>query len=40
MLTATSCGDDWLNLEPSTSVETTTSIKILFRINFTICIFL
>ena len=36
MLTATSCGDDWLNLEPSTSVETTTSIKILSDVEFTL----
>lgn len=36
MLTITSCGDDWLNLEPSTSVETTTSINILSDVEFTL----
>lgn len=32
----TSCGNDWLNLEPSTSVETETSIKILSDVEFTL----
>lgn len=36
MLTAASCGNDWLDLEPSTSVETATSIKILSDVEFTL----
>ncbi len=36
MLTATSCGNDWLDLEPSTSIETATSIKILSDVEFTL----
>ena len=31
----TSCGNDWLNLEPSTSIPTDTSIKVLSDIEFT-----
>ena len=29
LFVATSCGNSWLDLEPSTSVDTETSIKIL-----------
>ena len=36
LFTATSCGDDWLNLEPSTSVDTETSINVLSDIEFTL----
>ena len=36
LLTATSCGNDWLDLEPSTSVETETSINVLSDIEFTL----
>ena len=36
LLTTTSCGNDWLNLEPSTSVETETSINVLSDIEFTL----
>ena len=36
LFTATSCGNDWLNLEPSTSIETETSINILSDIEFTL----
>lgn len=36
LFTATSCGDEWLNLEPSTSVETETSINILSDVEFTL----
>lgn len=32
----TSCGNDWLNLEPSTSIPTDTSIKVLSDIEFTL----
>ena len=36
LFTVTSCGDEWLNLEPSTSIETETSIKILSDVEFTL----
>lgn len=36
LLTATSCGDEWLNLEPSTSIDTDTSINILSDVEFTL----
>lgn len=36
LFTATSCGNDWLDLEPSTSVDTETSIKILSDVEFTL----
>lgn len=36
LVASTSCGDEWLNLEPSTSVETETSIKILSDVEFTL----
>lgn len=36
LFTATSCGDEWLNLEPSTSIETATSINILSDVEFTL----
>lgn len=36
LLSATSCGNDWLDLEPSTSVDTETSIKILSDVEFTL----
>lgn len=36
LFTATSCGDEWLNLEPSTSIETETSINILSDVEFTL----
>ena len=36
MFTATSCGDEWLNLEPSTSIETATSINTLANVEATL----
>ena len=36
LFTATSCGNEWLNLEPSTSIETETSINILSDVEFTL----
>lgn len=36
LFAATSCGNDWLNLDPSTSVDTETSIKQLSDIEFTL----
>lgn len=36
LLASTSCGDEWLNLEPSTSIETESSIKILSDVEFTL----
>ena len=36
LFAATSCGNDWLDLEPSTSVDTETSIKILSDVEFTL----
>ena len=31
-----SCGNDWLDLDPSTSIDTETSIKILSDVEFTL----
>lgn len=36
LFAATSCGNSWLDLEPSTSVDTETSIKILSDVEFTL----
>ena len=36
LFVATSCGNSWLDLEPSTSVDTETSIKILSDVEFTL----
>lgn len=36
LISITSCGNDWLNLEPSTSIPTDTSIKVLSDIEFTL----
>lgn len=36
LFATTSCGNDWLDLEPSTSVDTETSIKQLSDIEFTL----
>ena len=36
LFTATSCGNEWLNLEPSTSIDTETSINILSDVEFTL----
>ncbi|OKZ07553.1 MAG: RagB/SusD family nutrient uptake outer membrane protein [Bacteroides oleiciplenus] len=36
LLVATSCGNNWLDLDPSTSVDTETSIKILSDVEFTL----
>ena len=36
LLATASCGNDWLDLEPSTSVDTETSIKGLSEIEFTL----
>lgn len=36
LFSVTSCGNDWLDLEPSTSVDTKTSIKILSDVEFTL----
>lgn len=36
LFTFTSCGDEWLNIEPSTSIETETSINILSDVEFTL----
>lgn len=36
LLVATSCGNSWLDLEPSTSIDTETSIKILADVEFTL----
>ena len=36
LFVATSCGNSWLDLEPSTSVGTETSIKILSDVEFTL----
>lgn len=36
LFVATSCGNDWLDLDPSTSVDTKTSIKILSDVEFTL----
>lgn len=36
LFAATSCGNDWLNLEPTTSIDTETSIKQLSDIEFTL----
>lgn len=36
LLATTSCGNDWLDLEPSTSVETETSIRRLSDVEFTL----
>lgn len=39
LFVATSCGNSWLDLEPSTSVDTETSIKILSDVEFTLMVF-
>lgn len=36
LFTATSCGNDWLDLDPSTSIDTETSINILSDVEFTL----
>lgn len=36
LLITTSCGNSWLDLEPSTSIDTETSIKILTDVEFTL----
>lgn len=36
LFVATSCGNSWLDLEPSTSIDTETSIKILADVEFTL----
>lgn len=36
LFVVTSCGNDWLDLDPSTSVDTETSIKILSDVEFTL----
>ena len=36
LIATTSCGNEWLNLEPSTSIETETSINILSDVEFTL----
>ncbi|WP_455591314.1 RagB/SusD family nutrient uptake outer membrane protein [Bacteroides sp.] len=36
LLTASSCGNDWLNIEPSTQVQTESAIQILSDIEFTL----
>ena len=35
MFAVTSCGNDWLDLAPSTQVDTETSINVLSDIEFT-----
>ena len=36
MFAVTSCGNDWLDLAPSTQVDTETSINVLSDIEFTL----
>ena len=36
LLSLSSCGHDWLDVEPSTSIETTQSIKVLNDVEFTL----
>lgn len=36
LLLASSCGNDWLNIEPSNKVQTETSLKTLKELNFTL----
>lgn len=36
LFAATSCGNDWLDLDPSTSVDTKNSIKVLSDVEFTL----